>query len=187
MSRLTTRAGFVLAGGASSRMGRDKALLPLDGRTMVEEIAFTVRRAAGNVTLIGSPGKYGHLGLPVVPDEIENCGPLGGVYTALRVTEASWNLLVACDMPRVTEAFLKQLMEAAEGSDADCVVPEIGGKIDPLCAVYHRRVAAAAELAIQRKLFKMQDFVSTLRAFHWRVTDPRPLDNVNTPAEWSAR
>jgi molybdenum cofactor guanylyltransferase len=182
-----TRSGFVLVGGASRRMGRDKALLPLGTRTMVEEIAARVRGAAGKVTLIGAPEKYGHLGFPVVADQVQNCGPLGGLYTALRLTDADWNVLVACDMPHVTEAFLKQLIEAAEETDADCLVPEMNGKIDPLCAVYHRRLVTAAESAINRKLFKMQDFVSTLRAFYWPLTDPAPLVNVNTPAEWSAQ
>jgi molybdopterin-guanine dinucleotide biosynthesis protein A len=182
-----SRAGFVLAGGASRRMGRDKALLPIGGVTMVEQIAARVRGAAGNVTVIGSPEKYGHLGLDVVADEIENCGPLGGLYTALRLTDADWNLLVACDMPDVTLDFLTGLFEAAEGVDADCVVPEIDGKIDPLCAVYHARVVHPARSAIDRKLFKMQDFVSTLRTSYWHVADPRPLKNVNTPAEWSVR
>jgi molybdopterin-guanine dinucleotide biosynthesis protein A len=182
-----SRSGFVLVGGASRRMGRDKALLPLGHATMVEEIAARVRVAAGSVTLIGSPEKYGHLGLPVIPDEIENCGPLGGLYAALRATNADWNVLVACDMPEVTVSFLQRLIEAAERSDADCVLPEIGGKLDPLCAVYHRRVVGAAESAIHRKLFKMQDFVSTLRTSYWPVADPRPLVNLNTPVEWSAR
>jgi molybdopterin-guanine dinucleotide biosynthesis protein A len=187
MTGRTRSSGFVLVGGASRPMGRDKALLPLERATMVEEIAARVRGAAGNVTLIGSPEKYAHLGLPVVADEIEHCGPLGGLYTALRITDASWNVLVACDVPDITEAFLKQLLEAAERSDADCVVPESGGKIDPLCAVYHRHVGPVAESATHRKLFKMQDFVSTLRTIYWHVTDPTPLLNANTPAEWSAR
>jgi len=182
-----SRAGFVLVGGASRRMGRDKALLPLGSETMVERIAARVRAAAGNVTLIGSPEKYGHLGFPVVADEIENCGPLGGLYTALRLGKANWNLLVACDMPHVTETFLGELLEAAEASHADCLVPEIDGKIDPLCAVYHRRLLTVTESAILRKLLKMQDFISILRTSYWPVADSRPLLNVNTPAEWSAR
>ena len=168
-------------------MGRDKALLPLQGATMVERIAAQVNAAAGNVTLIGRPEKYGHLGFPVVSDEIENCGPLGGLYTALRLGRADWNLLVACDMPNVTEAFLSQLFDAAEASDSDCLVPEINGKTDPLCAVYHRRLVTATESAVRRKLFKMQDFVSTLSTTYWHVTDPTPLVNVNTPVEWSTR
>lgn len=182
-----TRAGFVLVGGASRRMGQDKALLPLAGSTMAQEIAAKVRAAAGNVTLIGPVDRYAHLGLPVVPDEIGNCGPIGGLYTALRLGKADWNLIVACDMPHVTEGFLAELLLAAETSADDCLVPEIDGKLDPLCAVYHRRVVTAAESAIHHKLFKMQDFISTLRASHWPVQDREALLNVNTPAEWSRR
>jgi molybdenum cofactor guanylyltransferase len=166
-------------------MGRDKALLPLGGITMVEEIAHRVRSAAGNVTLIGPVDRYAHLGFPIVPDAVENCGPIGGLYTALQVTGSDWNVLVACDMPCVTEAFLKQLIEAAEASDTDCVVPEIDGEIHPLCAVYHRRLVTAAESAIHRKLFKMQDFISTLRTSRWPVPDAALLRNMNTPLEWS--
>jgi molybdopterin-guanine dinucleotide biosynthesis protein A len=168
-------------------MGQDKALLPLGGATMVEQIAAAVRGAAGNVTILGPVERYAHLGFPVVPDKIENCGPIGGLFTALSITKTDWNLFVACDMPHVTAAFLSQLIEAAEAADADCLVPETAGKLDPLCAVYHARVAAAAESAIHRKLFKMQDFISILRTSRWPVPDARPLSNVNTPAEWTAR
>ena len=179
-----SRTGWVLAGGASRRMGRDKALLPLGKTTMVQEIAAKVRKAAGSVTLIGPVERYGHLGLPVIPDAVENCGPLGGLYTALLNTKFEWNLLVACDMPDLTESFLEQLVLEAEG---DCTVPEFDGRLDPLCAVYHRRVLPFAESAIQRKLFKMQEFVSTLRIHKWSVPDARLLHNMNTPADWSAR
>jgi molybdopterin-guanine dinucleotide biosynthesis protein A len=148
-----SQAGFVLAGGASRRMGRDKALLAMDGARMVERIAARVRAPAGNLMLLGSPEKYGHLGFPVIADEIENCGPLGGLYTALRRGIADWNLLVACDMPHVTETLLSPMLEAAKAPDPDCLVPKIDGKIDPLCAVYHRRLVDVTESAIHRKLF----------------------------------
>ncbi|HVO96947.1 MAG TPA: molybdenum cofactor guanylyltransferase [Bryobacteraceae bacterium] len=180
-------AGFVLAGGASRRMGRDKAFLPMDGATLIETVAARVRGAAGSATIIGPMEKYSDLGFPVLPDAVENCGPLGGLYTALLNTRAEWNLIVACDMPEVTEEFLRILIDAAQASGADCLAPETSGRTDPLCAVYHARVLAAAESAINRKLLKMQDFVSTLQTSLWPVSDSRPLKNVNTPAEWSAR
>ena len=78
-------SGFVLAGGASKRMGQDKALLPYRGTTLVEHVAKTVREAAGSVALIGDPARLGQLGLPVFPDELPSCGPASGIYTALRV------------------------------------------------------------------------------------------------------
>jgi molybdopterin-guanine dinucleotide biosynthesis protein A len=180
------RAGYLLAGGQSSRMGRDKALLPFGDGTLAAHIATQIREAAGNVTLIGPPERYAHLGFPVIPDAIPGCGPLGGLLTALRSTSADWNLIVACDMPHLTAAFLDELFDAAEAADPDCVVAESEGRQHPLCAVYHRRVLPAAEAAIDRKLFKMHDFIASLRTEAWPVLDPAVLRNVNTPADWEA-
>jgi len=184
---LTNRAGFVLAGGGSTRMGRDKALLPLQGGTMIGRIAGLVRAAAGSVTLIGPPGRYASLGFPVMPDQVEGCGPLGGVLTALNHTTADWNLIVACDLPDLTPALLEDLFRAAEAGDADAVVPESEGGLDPLCAIYHRRCAAAAASAIGRKIFKMHDFLSSIQFHRLPVSDSRVLSNINTAEQWNAR
>lgn len=178
-----SRAGFVLAGGRSSRMGRDKALLPLDGRTLIDRVAGLVQRAAGNVTLIAPEGRY--MGYPVIPDLIANQGPLGGLYTALSATKASWNLLVACDMPGVTLEFLENLLRAAESSAADCIIPQSAAGLDPLCAVYHRCCLAAAISSIERKVLKMHDFVATLQVQPFPVSNPAVLRNVNTPDQWT--
>ena len=181
------RAGFVLAGGRSSRMGQDKALLPWKGSTLLEAVAREVLQAAGNVTLIGSPERYENLGFPVVSDRIAGCGPLGGLHTALSVTTADWNLLVACDMPAVTHQLLKELLVAAEVSGADALVPQTPGGLEPLCAVYHARLLPAVEFAIQSKLFKMHDFVSTIHARNkarlWPAPDPSLFRSVNTPEQ----
>ena len=192
----------MLTGGRSSRMGRDKALLEFDGATLVERIAARVRDAAGNVTLIGVPGigvpglgvpgigvseKYAALGLPVLADLIEHAGPLGGILTALASSQADWNLIVACDMPAVTAEFLNGLLEAAVAGDHACLAPETRDGIHPLCAVYHRRALPAVRDAIDHKCFKMQDFLKSIRAASWPIADAAMLQNVNTPAEWTAR
>jgi molybdopterin-guanine dinucleotide biosynthesis protein A len=200
------RAAFVLVGGASTRMGRDKALLPSGGATLAGHIASLACEAAGNVTLIGPPERYAGLGLPVVPDAVEGCGPLGGLYTALRVTSADWNLIVACDMPRLTADLLKRLFAAAESAGKDCVVPVSARGPEPLCAVYHRRVLAAAESALRQrtksgknlmdsapaqadrlhqKVLKMQDFITRLDTLLWPVSEGPLFENVNTPEDWA--
>lgn len=185
------RAGYLLAGGHSSRMGRDKALLPFGASTLGQHIAAQILEAADDVTIVGSPERYAHLGLPVIADLIPNCGPLGGLYTALQSTSADWNLIVACDMPRITAAFFRDLFAAAENADADAVVAhgkaaETPGRLHPLCAVYHRRVLAAAEAALHRKLFKMHDFIAGLRTVPWSAADPSLLQNINTQDDWEA-
>jgi molybdopterin-guanine dinucleotide biosynthesis protein A len=180
-------AGFVLTGGRSSRMGRDKALLPIDGSSLVERTARLVGAAAGSVTLIGMPERYTGLGLPAVADLVPESGPIGGLYTALEITRADWNLLVACDMPSLTEEFLRRLLEAARQSSGVCLVPQTGSGLHPLCAAYHRRARAVVKSAIDHKRFKMHDLLKALEAIAWPVADPLPLENVNTPVEWGAR
>jgi molybdenum cofactor guanylyltransferase len=184
---METSAGFVLTGGRSSRMGRDKALLPIEGLLLVERTAERVRAAAGSVTLIGAPERYAHLGLPVAADLIEDCGPVGGLYTALKIGQADRNLLVACDMPGVTAEFLRELLDAARQSGSACLVPQTESGLHPLCAVYHRRAEGAVASAIEHKRFKMHDLLKILKAVSFPVADARILENVNTPVEWGAR
>ena len=180
-------AGFVLTGGRSSRMGRDKALLEIGGTTLVARIAGRVFLAAGNATLIGEPAKYAALGFPALPDLVENAGPIGGVFTALVATQAEWNLIVACDMPAVTGEFLRSLLDAAIAGGHACLVPETSAGLHPLCAVYHRRTLPAVRDAIDHKCFKMQEFLKKIQATAWPVSDVAALANANTPAEWAAR
>jgi molybdopterin-guanine dinucleotide biosynthesis protein A len=187
---MDSTAGFILTGGRSSRMGRDKALLPIEGSLLVERTAEVVRAAAGSVTLIGAPGRYAHLGLPVLPDlapEGESCGPICGLHTALKTTRAEWNLVVACDMPGLTATFLSDLIAAAKQLGCTCLAPQTDSGLHPLCAVYHHRAANAVEFAIQHKLFKMHNLLKSLGAVSWPIADASLLENVNTPLEWGAR
>jgi molybdopterin-guanine dinucleotide biosynthesis protein A len=178
-------SGFVLAGGGSKRMGRDKALLPYRGTTLVEHVAKTVFEGAGSASLIGDPDRLGHLGLAVFPDELPSCGPASGIFTALRVTSTDWNLVLACDMPSVTVDILRLLLQRAETSERNCVAA-IGpyGQPEPLCAAYHRRCLPALTRAIRDKRLRMRDLVKEIGAI-WMPVDASALANVNTPAEWA--
>ncbi len=178
-------SGFVLAGGASKRMGQDKALLPYRGTTLVEHVAKTVSEAAGSVALIGDPDRLGHLGLAVFPDEMPHCGPASGIYTALRVTATDWNMVVACDMPAVSADILRELLRWAETSERNCVAA-IGPyrQPEPLCALYHRRCLHALAGAIRDKRLRMRDLIKEIGAV-WVPVDATALANVNTPADWA--
>jgi molybdenum cofactor guanylyltransferase len=179
------RSGFVLAGGGSSRMGRDKAMLPYGGTTLVEHLARAVQDAARSVALIGDPGRYANLGYPVYPDKFSGCGPLGGIYTALSVSSTDWNLIVACDMPGISPGVLRTLLWSAEESGASCVVAAgPGGEPEPLCAVYHRCCLPAMARAIQEKRFKMKELVKELD-LRTMLVEASAVANVNTPAEWA--
>jgi molybdopterin-guanine dinucleotide biosynthesis protein A len=164
-------------------MGRDKALLKVGSRTLAAQTADYVKQAAGNVTLIGPPERYGFLGLHVIADAVEGLGPLGGLCTALRETTAEWNLVVACDMPGLNPEFLRRLLDAAEQAGKACLVPVGANGIEPLCAVYHAGALPAAESALSRKSLKMQDFVRELNHGILPVEEAFLLRNLNTPAE----
>jgi len=179
---MESTAGFVLAGGRSSRMGRDKALLPWQGSTLLESAARKVQQSAGSATIIGNPELHGHLGYPVVSDRIPGLGPLGGIHTVLSITPADWNLVVACDMPYLTVELLNALL--AQIGTHEAIVPrDSDGRWEPLCAVYHRRLAAAVEAALDRKSLKMQDFVSQIDARPWSAPDSAMFANWNSPHE----
>ena len=175
--------GFVLAGGGSTRMGRDKALLPVGECTLLERVARAVAEAAGNVTIIAPPDRYSQFGFTVVPDQVEGKGPLGGLHTALSRTDSDWNLIVACDMPGITADFLKTLIHAAESSQADCIAPQTPAGFEPLCAVYHRRCRDRAAAALDRNSLKMQDFLCDLHVQPVAVSESGALKNVNTPED----
>jgi molybdenum cofactor guanylyltransferase len=180
------RAGFVLVGGKSSRMGQDKAGLPLHGKTMAEHVAAAVAEAAGSTTLIGPPDRYSSLGFPVIADARPGLGPLGGIHTALTATPAAWNLIAACDLPAISPAFLKELMSEAEASGADCLIPAgPSGRPEPLCAAYHSRCRESIGAALDRNIRKVTDGLTGLRVVTWRVGEIGCFQNVNTPQEWT--
>jgi len=167
-------------------MGQDKALLLFNGRPLIERVAGEVRRAVGNVTLVGKASRYTYLGYPVVEDVLSECGPLSGIHAALKHTTAHWNLVVACDMPEVTAEFLGKLIERAAAGSADAVLPAgPSGLPEPLCAAYHRRSLEAVAGALESGVRKVTDGLSRLDIDIWRVPDSRYFHNVNTPQDWT--
>ncbi len=168
-------------------MGRDKALLPYRGRALVAHIAGIVQAALGNsdpVAILGEPEYYAGLGYPVHADLTPNCGPLGGLVTALHLTDSDWNLVVACDMPMLSPENLRVLIDRAAESHAHAVAARgPAGEPEPLCALYHRRCLPALEQALRDKHLKMKTLLSELQPES--VTLPASaLANVNTPEEW---
>jgi molybdenum cofactor guanylyltransferase len=181
------RAGYVLVGGRSSRMGRDKALLPYRAEVLGSAVARVVARAAGTAVLVGNPLRYGHLGYPVIPDLYPDEGPLGGILAALAHSSAEWNLVAACDMPHVTAAFLCAVLEAAERSGADSVLPAgPAGRLEPLCAAYHRRSLWALEAAFARGVRQVAEALDELRTVCFPAGEVSLFQNVNTPQDWLA-
>ena len=158
------RAGYVLVGGKSSRLGIDKALLEFEGAPLVTRVANVVRAAAGRVTIVGESKKYGHLGLRVIPDPVEDFGPLAGLLAALEDSESPWNLVTACDMPYLDARFLSFLFEEAEAARADILLPvDSEGNPEPLCAVYSLAARSTIRRRVEQGIHKITQAFQGLR------------------------
>lgn len=147
-------AAFILAGGKSTRMGADKAFVPLDGRTLLARALELARSVTSNVQIVGEAAKFRAFA-PAVEDVFAGCGPLGGIHSALRVSSAPLNLVLAVDLPFVTPELLKFLIARASGSQATVTVPRVAGGFQPLCAIYRREFADGAERALHAGRYKI--------------------------------
>lgn len=184
------RAGYVLTGGRSSRMGRDKALLPFRNGNMASAVAATVKLAAGSATLVGSDPAHARLGYPFLPDAWPGQGPLGAVLSVLDATPAESNLIVACDMPRLTAALLERLMAAMESAASQPdVVAAFGpaARIEPLCAVWRRSACACVKRAFDDGERSPMALLtgSALRVELLEAAEAVCFQNVNTPEDWA--
>lgn len=184
-------AAFILAGGSSSRMGADKALLEWNGEPLLLLAARLLDPLVASVTVIGEPARYAALGLTVVPDDVPNLGPLGGIATALRISRLPWNLVVGCDLPYLTAAWLEFLISRALASRGDVLLPEGPRGPEPLCAVYHARCAPVISTALQRGVRKVTDglaglVIETLPHQDWKAFDSDGclFKNMNSPADY---
>jgi molybdopterin-guanine dinucleotide biosynthesis protein A len=188
-------AGYILAGGMSSRLGRDKALLELAGRPLLLHMQALLSTVVGRVTVV-APLRYSALGVNMIPDEWPGYGPLGGIATALRHTglelpECEWNLILGCDMPFLTRNWLAYLAHRARNTAADVVVPQTSRGLEPLCAAYHLRCAAALAVALDRGVRKITDGLKGLAVEYvdepeWKQFDSRGtlFKNINTPEDY---
>jgi molybdopterin-guanine dinucleotide biosynthesis protein A len=183
--------GFILAGGKSSRMGCDKALLEIAGVSLIARATRLLQSVTSDTKIVASPSLYSSLGFPLVADDWPGCGPLGGIATALRVSKTPWNLVVACDLPYLTKAWLDLLIERALKSKADAVVPMNERGAEPLCAMYHKNAENRIRAAVEGGVRKITDSFADLRVEYlepseWKAFASEGLlfKNINSPADY---
>jgi molybdopterin-guanine dinucleotide biosynthesis protein A len=196
---------FILAGGQSTRMGRDKALLEVDGETLVERELGLLRGLGLAPRICGSRLDLAHFA-DVVPDNFPLCGPLGGIEAALAVSDTELNLFVPVDLPGLPADFLRWLMARAETGQAVATIPKYGGRLQPLCAVYNGRLLSGLRSALGGGRFKAMIAIEESAAALGEAIDvfdveciapiatEWPADpqlaawfrNVNTPADYEA-
>ncbi len=179
----------ILAGGRSSRMGVNKALLDFDGRPLISIVIDRVRPLTDRIIISSNDNdSYRFLNFPVVPDRFMDCGPLAGFHAAMLSNVSSVYLMLACDLPNLQSPLLRNLVLLADGVDAVIPRTEDGG-LHPLCAVYRRTCLPSIERALQRGTNKVvETFLNDTLVVKWvgpneghyRDAD---LANINTPED----
>jgi molybdopterin-guanine dinucleotide biosynthesis protein A len=189
-------AGYILAGGGSTRFGRDKALVEFDGQPMLARMMKLMRSVTKDLKLVATPEKYMEFGAQLVADGWPGQGPLGGIITALENAAASpanceWNLIVSCDMPFLTQEWLAFLAKRATKSKAQVVFPHSASGPEPLCACWQTDAAAKLRSGFERGVRKVTEGIALLRAevldeADWKRFDSagRLFWNMNTAMDY---
>ncbi len=179
----------ILAGGRARRLGgQDKRALRVGPTTILERQLAALDGLVDRVFVVGALSADGGGAIPaIVPDRLPHAGALGGLYTALCEAAGSHVLVVACDLPFVTTALLARLISLAD-SACDAVVPRSTDGLQPLCAVYARRLADEVRRRIESGRLKIQDLLGTIRVREVGPAEIATFDlegrlffNVNTP------
>jgi len=187
--------GFVLVGGLSTRMGRDKALLPLGGVPMALLQARKLERVCGRVAFVGKePGPFTALGYPFVTDLSAERAALHGLLAALEWSPEGLNVVLAADVPHVPEALLGALLARLEASGGPAIVPTAAGHPQPLCAAWSKGSLSALRLAVAEGDLSLRRAVEATRALVLSEEETALLPgfaggafrNVNTPEEYRA-
>ncbi|MCC6937980.1 MAG: molybdenum cofactor guanylyltransferase [Flavobacteriales bacterium] len=180
--------GVVLAGGKSTRMGQDKALMELDGERMLDRAVRSLRTHAREILVIGDPAKYASEHATTVPDDAPGKGPLGGIVTALKHARYVRLIVLACDLPLISDRLIHVLKREME-KDFDAVVPRHSGHIEPLVATYHRRAIETFDRCLLKEELRMSTALGLVRTAYMDVepgTNGWPKDlfkNMNSPAD----
>lgn len=193
MGNSTEVSGVIMAGGASQRLGRSKALERIGGKTLIERVIDSLVPLTTEVlVVVARPEQAAALALPpwvrVVSDRYPGRGSLGGIFTGVDASAQLWSLVVACDMPFLNRELLRHLTE--ESSDVDAVVPRLGGQPEPLHALYSKACLAPVEGMLRSGQLKIAPLFEAVRV---RYVDEGTIDrldpghlsffNINTQAD----
>ena len=187
MTRLAPLYGLVLAGGASRRMGRDKAALEYDGEAQLARTHALVARFVERAFVSVRPEQAddpARAGYPQIVDRLTDTGPIAGIAAAqAEHPQAAW-LVVACDLPFLGDSSLERLVASRGAHDVTAFRSSHDGLPEPLCAIYEPSTRTGVLDAIARGRLCPRKFVIGTGVPLLDPADPQALDNVNTPEEF---
>jgi molybdenum cofactor guanylyltransferase len=152
----------ILAGGKSSRMGQNKALLPINGLSNIERIKNKISEVFEDILLVANDREiYEFLHLPIVEDKVKEKGPLAGIQAGLLAAKHDANVFIACDMPFVAVEIANKLIEESEGYDV--VIPVVAGKHQPLFAIYKKSILPVLEACLLNDQLRIKHLLDQVK------------------------
>jgi len=178
--------GIILSGGQSTRMGTDKALLQINGKTFLENTIEMCKPFCQVILISSNNSTHEKFGLGIVPDEFKNCGPLGGIYSCLKKSDTDWNFVISVDAAFVEPEFIKYFI--SEIDDFDAIVPFHEKGKEPLIAFYHKNCLDAIEKMLGSGNFKMHNLLYKINtkfvdSQRWVERFPEIFCNLNRPED----
>ncbi|WP_077621789.1 molybdenum cofactor guanylyltransferase [Sediminibacillus massiliensis] len=156
------KAGVILAGGKSSRMGENKALLPIGERPAISLIAEELQKSFPETIIIANqPEVFEFLGLPIFMDRYQEAGPLAGLEAAFSYDDSSMLSLTGCDMPFISHEVYDYL--ANQMDEYEAVIPIFKNRIQPLSGIYHRKSLEKLRACLDGKQYKVKQFLDQLK------------------------
>ncbi len=182
-------AGVILAGGKSRRYGMNKALVKIDGISLIERVIRVLEPLFRDLILItNTPDEYAHLRLPMYGDLIKGLGPIGGIYTALSNIPHEAGFFVACDMPLLSQTLISHMVEVR--GNFDVVVPRISGRMETLHALYGKGCLSSIKRQIDSREYQIIRIFKEVHVQYMEEEEIRKFDsdlksfiNVNRPEE----
>lgn len=183
---------ILLSGGKSSRMGTNKALLPISEQPNIERIAALLKPHFHELILVtNNPEEYRFLNLTTVSDQFPGKGPLAGIHAGLMASSCEINVISACDMPFISAELAATMIRQID--DYDAVVPVINGKQHPLFSVFKKKTVPMIEESIQNGQLRMKHVLDRLHVRYVTEEDmgmfessqlERIFFNMNHPNEY---
>jgi molybdopterin-guanine dinucleotide biosynthesis protein A len=179
---------YILAGGKSRRFGSNKALFKIAGQAVIERVIAAVPPAHPVFIITNLPAEYAHLGLPTLPDNYPDAGPLAGIQAGLADSPREWNFFLACDFPCLRTAVIEEIGAALfnknrEDGGAQVILPETAEGLQPLCALWSKSTLPFVEAALNGGQRSVRAVLAKLSLHRVLLTQPEALLNLNTPED----
>ncbi|MFN3939113.1 MAG: molybdenum cofactor guanylyltransferase [Chitinophagales bacterium] len=155
---MTNANAIIIAGGQSTRMGRDKGLMEWNGIPLVKYVIEAVKPIAKNILIITGNPLYKRFGLETIPDLLSGLGPAGGIYTALHRTQTETNVIVSCDVPKLQTHTLSFLLR--QHGNYEISVPKIDEHIEPLVGIYEKRCVEKWNMLIEQNELALHKMIT---------------------------